>query len=112
MSESPEQSTANPEANTGNDAPPAGNPAPPAASQQQPPANPRPENSAAKLLQDVHTAISALPEQLANVLNERKPESVRQTPPPAKQAAVKQEQAKQEPAQPQKKTFAERWFGL
>lgn len=84
---------------------PAANPTPPAA-----PSRPSGETSAAALLTQVHTAISALPEQLAKVLAEQNPKRVE----PA--GNVKQEPAKQEPAkpaaEPQKKTFAERWFGL
>lgn len=95
---------------------PTANPVQQAANSAQPVAPNRPsgETSAAALLTQVHTAISALPEQLAKVLAEQNPKRVE--PAASTATSIKQEPAKQEPAktsaEPQKKTFAERWFGL
>jgi hypothetical protein len=57
----------------------------------------------------VHTAISALPEQIAKVLAEQNPKPVQQKP--AEQKPAEQKSAENKPAEPQKKTFAQRWFG-
>lgn len=111
MTDSDQQNPATPDATPANPAQPAANSEPATATPAQPAATPRPsnENSAAKLLTDVHTAISALPEQIAKVLAEQNPKPVRQAAPAT---VTKQEPAKQEPAtSPQKKTFSQWWFG-
>lgn len=115
MSETPEQSAATTEANTATPVQQPANSAPASATPAQQPATPRqnaPENSAAQLLTQVHTAISALPEQIAKVLAEQNPRPVQQAAPAKTETKTETKTEKTEATkEPQKKTFTGWWFG-
>lgn len=117
MSETPAQQPAAVEQPTATPAQPAATPEQPAAISAQPAASPPRDssNGAAQLLNQINQTLTALPEQLANMLAERNPTPPVKATPPAKAEPTKVEPVKAAPTSASKEPWHVKlqrgWFG-